>query len=354
MKILSTLFCLGAAVVLSGCQTVSNENLSPEKPDLKKTEETASSKAAKWETPHLNLQKPAAQPQPPRQVKPKSSLDGILLNYDQYGSVKIRISQDVYKDTSGLKNKLLDTISGKAKRGGTDLALVYPRSETFPLGTIFEKSSIQGFSVTYDTSFAAQYQKDVQTTKFKSTIVSGFINEISQNMLLRPHERPALFAELSNPDPDSVTSISMNVNASSGRVEILPYSASQKLAKHLMEAGLKSNEGYYFIADKIVWAKEISYFIGPGRIQGHHLNKRPTSGIDPHDIRLAKQNGVNIRDVNGVLVITERFDKEKIVAVGFSIFPNISKLGDSKIGFGDQPKLADIYYTHSTPLSVLR
>lgn len=353
MKVLSASFCLSVVVALSGCQTISSDYLSQEKPNENKTEKPASTKHAEWEPPHLALQKPTGQPKPAPRVTSSSNLDGIFLRYDKYGSTRVSMTRGVANDTKGLKNNLLDTISGKEGRGSTALALVYPRSETFPLGTIFKKSRVQGFDVSYDTSYAPKYQNNVQTNKFKSSIVSGFINEISQKMILRPHKRAALFAELADPNPTSVTSIGTTANVKSARVETLPYSVSRKLAKHLLEAGVQSDEGYYFVADKIIWATEISYFVGPGRIKKHPLNRHPTSGIDPQDIKFAKQNGVKITDVNGVKVITETFDEEKIVAVGFSILPDLSKLGDRRIKNDDHPTLADTYYTHSTPIGVL-
>jgi len=353
MKILSVSFCLSVVVALCSCQPISSDYFSQEKMDKNKTEKSASTKHAEWKPPRLTLQKPTDQPKPAHRATSSSNLEGIFLRYDKYGSTRVSMTRNVANDTKGLRNKLLDTISGKEGRESTALALVYPRSETFPLGTILEKSRAQGFDVTYDTSYAPKYQNKVQTNKFKSSIVSGFINGISQKMLLRPHKRAALFAELAEPNPISVTSIGTTVNVMSARVETLPYSASRKLAKHLLEAGVQSDEGYYFVADKIIWAMEISYFVGPGRIKKHPLNRHPTSGIDPQDIKFAKQNGVNIKDVNGVKVITETFDEEKIVAVGFSILPNLSKLGDRKIINADHPILADTYYTHSTPMGVL-
>ncbi|MCW8914651.1 MAG: hypothetical protein OQK24_02225 [Magnetovibrio sp.] len=322
-KILLTSLCVCTALIVGGCQT-SSRGL---------------------------LQNRAFQ---------ESNLDGIQLGYNKYGSVTLRVNKGIHSNSGWLKRKLKRTFAGSSSKSimskdpGTIIALPYPRTDTFPVGTVLSKPKTKGFSYVHDTSFASEVKDLIETDFIPSAVFGGYINEISLNIALQPNNHDKLYAELSNPYPKKVTSHSLTAQIDSGRIEILAAYESKNIAQRLKKAGVPSDKGYYFIADKIIWAKQISYFIGPGLIKGNPYSRNASDRIDSDLIANAKSNGATIADVNGVKVITQKFGTERAVAVGYSVLPNLTKMGDSKIKIGSQPIMADTFAVHSTPVKFIK
>lgn len=283
---------------------------------------------------------------------PSSPSNGIKLSVGKSGSVKVSMNRTVARETRELTKILSQSLSGEHK-SGTSMALVYPRSNSYPLGTVLRLPSGEGQPFNFDSSQAESLQGDIQTSLINSALLAGLMNETSRHMLLSPQKRHELYARLIGPNVKGYAQMSTVANVKGARVQALPEYFSRQLSRKHLKTLPSDGKSYYFIADKLVWAKEISYFIGPNQIWDKPSVKGPRLEFTKTEIESAKSNNVDIKNVNGITVITETFDTEKVVAVGFSIFPELSKRGDLAIKNGHQPTLAEIYLSKSEPANLM-
>ncbi|MCW8914652.1 MAG: hypothetical protein OQK24_02230 [Magnetovibrio sp.] len=350
MNVMMKGLCLTATLALGGCLTpVGSYSLATSKATLEKH--------AQWQPPSLNVQMPTQQPLPNKsEVRPNHyplNMRGIQLDYyEKSGAPKVMVSRWVSNNSKILSSTLHNTLSGNEK-GGTRLGLVYPRSDSFALGTILRSPIKEGGEFHYDTSIVEQYKHTFQQEQIGSSLLSGMIENTTWRMLLLPDNRLELQAEFSNPEKKFLR-FSTIVNVRSAQVEVLPkYAAERIIQKHLLTPQ-KDSKQHYFIADKLIWAKEVAYFFGPAQVLGNPKNKIFGNGLDPKEIATAKQSKVNVQTQNGVTVISETFEEPRIVAVGFSIFPGATDVGDRMIGNGHQPTLADLYYVKAKPTTLTK
>lgn len=278
---------------------------------------------------------------------------GIGLSYTKYGTVQVRASKSLAVRSNTLRQVIGRTLGGVSKKRGAAAILVYPRAESFPLGTIFEEPESEGFSVRFDPSLAADYSGKTTRVNVESAVFSGFMDRKSLKMLFLPRERQKLkeaFADTETP----VTQIGTKVYLKDATVEILLPGITRNIGRRILKSASVSDDAHFFVADIVIRAREISYFLGPASFKGNPLNKNPESGFDAGKFKMAEARLKNISDVNGIKVITRKFDQKKIIAVGYSTLPYLTERGDDLIRMPFLPFLGDTYYVQSEKATILQ
>lgn len=247
---------------------------------------------------------------------------------DQYGHISgINLRGEYVFGTNKIKSRIEKTFSS-----GRGLMFVLPGKSKFKLGTVFHKQTVEPYKTWHDFSAVGFLDTIKKEHKYPLATQFGMMQDDALKMMYQPTKKQALMEKIANKDKDSITARSAAVSLRMLKIETLNADDLASTKKKIRNAQKFNKNDYYFILDKVIWAKEIWYMYSPTVLKD--MNSKAIFQ------KVAPKNP-NIHFENGIGYVKQSFDDYKVVAMGASIIPDLTKAGNQRISNNLQIQLFD-------------